>query len=105
MKYWSFFNDQNGNKIGKIVHNLTVKQTEVCGVISEMKATWLEVANNGTFSTEMEDKLKNEEEQLLILQEEVDVFLKPYEDAKGFLSWTLTQMTQVKEEKGRVIVS
>ena len=57
-----------------------------------MKATWLEVANNGTFSTEMEDKLKNEENQLIILEEDVDAFLRPYEDAKGRL-WSVSHPT------------
>ena len=66
-----------------------------------MKATWLEVANNDKFSIEMEEKLKSEENQLTILQEQVYAFLMPYEDAKEFLSWTLTQMTHVKEEGGR----
>ena len=92
LNYWTYFNNQNGNKIQQIVHDLTEKQTYVCGIISTMKATWLAVANSDQFLDGLEKEIKNENDQFVKLEEEVLNFLEPYEVAKEFLSWTLTQM-------------
>ena len=57
-----------------------------------MKATWLAVANSDQFLDGLEKEIKDENDQFVKLEEEVLNFLEPYEVAKEFLSWTLTQM-------------
>ena len=70
----------------------------VCGIISELKSTWEEVANSGKFNKTLENVLNEQRENLTQLQHEVSEFLQPYEKAADFLSWTVTQMASIQND-------
>ena len=70
----------------------------VCGIISELKSTWEEVANSGKFNETLESTLNQQRKNLSTLQHDVSEFLQPYEKAADFLSWTVTQMASIKND-------
>ena len=74
------------------------QQMKVCGIISDQKSIWEEVANSGNFNSSLESILNEQRTILNELQHDNAQFLLPYEKVTDFLSWTVTQMESVANE-------
>ena len=71
----------------------------VCKKISGMKTTWADVANSNSFNDTLDTKLTKEDSKFSVLEKKIMKFLGPYDIAKEFLSWSLTQMSSVDDSE------
>ena len=79
---------------------MSEKQMHVCNKISEMKSTWEDVAHFGYFNSSLENVLSEQRKPLEELQQNVSLFLNPFQKAREFLTWTWTQTRSITDLEG-----
>ena len=90
--FWEDLNEVKGNKLDAIILILKKLQNRVCQRISDMTATWKQIADSKAFNATFENELTSERNNFMELEKEIFQTLEPFETAREFYDWTNSQM-------------
>ena len=98
LNFWEEVDSIQGNTISNELDQIKQMQLKVYEKISKMKTTWENVAKSGKFNQSLETTINSEQEILNDLEKNVNEFLEPYENAREFFSWTLTELASIQND-------